>query len=289
MTSQSVAPVIATGADPISARRSRQGLLVFAGFLIPLSLFGYWFYISFPDLPLTLPSLPLALSPGLACVLTRLVRREGFADVSFTLHGRRMGRAFLIAFGLPLVVGTLAYGAAFLLGLARFAPPDFPAAVQPPVAQFAVNLLFSATAGLLIVFPSTAGEELGWRGYLLPRLVDARVPRPALLTALIWGAWHLPVVFGGVYAVGASPLISAVLLMISATLVGLIIGWLRLSTGSVWPCILAHAAWNALINGGFTPAAQEAAARLWTGETGILVALVLIPIPLLLQRVLRAD
>jgi membrane protease YdiL (CAAX protease family) len=195
-----------------------------------------------------------------------------------------MGAAFLLALGLPLVVGTLAYGAAFLFNLAQFEPPPFPTEVSPAIAQFGVNLVFAVTVGLLILLPTAAGEEIGWRGYLLPRLIDARAPQPVLLTSLIWGAWHLPVVFAGVYAAGASPLLSAVMLMLATALFGSIIGWVRIETGSIWPVILAHALWNAIINGAFTPAAQEATARLWTGETGILVVLVLAPVTILVRR-----
>jgi len=256
-------------------RYARQSLLIFAGFLIPFSLFGYWFYVSFPDAPLILPSLPLALAPGLAAVITRLVRREGFANVSFRLHGPRMSTAYLLAFGLPLVVGAVAYGFAYLTGLAKFDPPAFPFAVSPPLAQFGLNLIFS-TIFLIILLPSTGGEEIGWRGYLLPRLIDARIPQPVILSSLIWGAWHLPVVFAGVYAAGPSRWISAAGLMVATLAFGSIISWTRLQTGSVWPCIISHAAWNALINGGFTPAAQNAAENMWVGETGILVAVTLV-------------
>ena len=45
---------------------------------------------------------------------------------------------------------------------------------------------------------------MGWRGYLLPRMIEARIPQPILLSSLIWGAWHLPILFAGVYAVGPS-------------------------------------------------------------------------------------
>lgn len=42
------------------------------------------------------------------------------------------------------------------------------------------------------------GEEFGWRGYLLPRLMHRMTPRKAvLLHALIWWAWHLPLIIGG--------------------------------------------------------------------------------------------
>lgn len=275
--------------EPIQVRRARQGLIVFACFLIPLSLFGYWFNVNFRDAPLFLPSLPLALSPGLASVITRLLRGEGFADVSFRRRGPRMKQALLLALGLPLVVGTAAYGVAYLLGLIEFNPPPFPAAVSPPLAQFAVNLAFVLTVGILLLLPSTGGEEIGWRGYLLPRLIEARLPQPILLSALIWGAWHLPVVFAGVYLPGTSLLPAVVLLMLATLAFGTLLAWMRLATGSIWPCILAHAAWNSVINGAFTPATTETGARLWTGETGVLVVLALVLATLLLRRSWQPD
>ncbi len=283
-TSNSTPYFDATPARHLQIHQARGGLLVFTLLMVPLSLFGYWFYITFPDAPLTLPSLPLMLAPALASIITRLLRHEGFADVSFRLRGRRMGGAFLLALGLPLITGALAYGAAYLFNLAQFAPPPFPVGVSPAIAQFGLNLVFAATVGILLLLPTAAGEEIGWRGYLLPRLVDARLPQPVLLTALIWGAWHLPVVFAGVYAAGPSLLFSGVMLMLATGMVGSIFGWMRLETGSIWPCILAHAAWNAIINGAFTPSAHEVTARLWTGETGILVVLVLVPVTLLVRR-----
>src|SRR6266498_670023 len=83
--------------DEMQVRRARQGLLVFAGFLIPLSLFGYWFLIK-TALPLNFSIWPLMFAPGLASIITRLVRREDFADVSFRLRGKGMGSTYLLAF-----------------------------------------------------------------------------------------------------------------------------------------------------------------------------------------------
>jgi membrane protease YdiL (CAAX protease family) len=72
--------------------------------------------------------------------------------------------------------------------------------------------------------------------------------------------------------------------MVAALGFGVILAWLRLSTGSIWPCIFAHAAWNSLINGGFTFATQKATENMWIGETGILVAVTLVIAALLLRR-----
>src|SRR6185295_14031281 len=102
-------PHVETTADPTQVRRARQSLLIFAVFLIPLSLLGYWVNVKLGDSLPILPSLPLVLAPGLASVFTRLLRHEGFADVSFKWRGPRMGSALRLAFGLPLVVGAVTY------------------------------------------------------------------------------------------------------------------------------------------------------------------------------------
>jgi membrane protease YdiL (CAAX protease family) len=165
MTTISANPNVQNSSDKLAqVRRARQGLLVFAAFLIPLSMFGYWFNIKYPELPLTLP--------------------------------------------IPVAVGS-------------------------SFAQFALIMFFAATVAILLVLPTTAGEEIGWRGYLLPRMIEARIPQPIVLSSLIWGAWHLPVLVAGVFAMSSSHLTSAIGLMVTALALGSILARLRLTTGSV--------------------------------------------------------
>ena len=111
---------------------------------------------------------------------------------------------------------------------------------------------------------------------MLTRLIDAGVPRPILTSGLIWGLWHVPLILGGVYLAGPPPVLSAVLFMVVATAFSFVFARLRLETGSVWPAIALHAAWNAIIQVAFDPASTGAGATLWVGESGILVALTMI-------------
>ncbi len=61
-------------------------------------------------------------APAAASVVARLVLREGFADVSFRFGGRRTWKAILLAVVFPIVIGLVAYGVAWVTGLARFGP-----------------------------------------------------------------------------------------------------------------------------------------------------------------------
>jgi membrane protease YdiL (CAAX protease family) len=145
-----------------------------------------------------------------------------------------------------------------------------------PGVVFVINLAVAATVGTANCAGTAAGEEIGWRGYMLTRLVDAGLPKPILTSGLIWGLWHVPLVLGGAFLVGSPPFLTALLLVIMATAFSFVFARLRLETGSVWPAITLHSAWNAIIQTAFDPASHGAQPELWIGESGILTALTMI-------------
>jgi membrane protease YdiL (CAAX protease family) len=89
------------------------------------------------------------------------------------------------------------------------------------------------------------GEEFGWRGYLQIRLLADRPLAAAVVTGLIWGAWHYPIILAG-YERYESPPLGLLIFPVLTVLLSIIFGWLRLRTGSVWSASLAHASTNAV-------------------------------------------
>ncbi|OZB85610.1 CPBP family intramembrane glutamic endopeptidase [Microbacterium sp. 13-71-7] len=105
-------------------------------------------------------------------------------------------------------------------------------AMSIPVAATTVNAL------------AAFGEELGWRGFLVPALRRYGTWASLLISGVIWGLWHAPIILLG-YDFGRTDL-SGVLLMIGGCVVwGVLLGWLRLRSGSMWPAVFAHGALNA--------------------------------------------
>ena len=100
------------------------------------------------------------------------VQREGFADVLFR-GGRRLLRWTIVALLFPQVVGFVAFGAGWLTGLVLFVPPS---------GGFWIALLVASTIGTAVSAVWAAGEEIGWRGYMLIRLIDAGLPHPVLIS-----------------------------------------------------------------------------------------------------------
>jgi membrane protease YdiL (CAAX protease family) len=258
---------------PDLRRAARRGLALYFALIIVLS--GTIETILIQNREMSPLFLPLMWSPAVASVIARLILKEGFSDVSFRFGGLRTLPWYALGLGVPLAVGILAYGGAWLTRLVGF---------EGSAGGFVMGLLASATYLTVMGCLSTAGEEIGWRGYMLTRLIDAGVPRPVLASGLIWGVWHLPVILAGIYAAGPYPALSAVLFMGSVTSFGYILARMRLETGSIWPVIFAHSAWNSIILGPFDGSTKGAGAALWTGESGILTVIVLVVVSVIVSR-----
>jgi membrane protease YdiL (CAAX protease family) len=266
--------------------RARRGLAIYFAFLVPLSAVF--------EMLMILDNLSwfwaLMWTPAAASVVARLVLREGFADVSFRIGGRRGWKAIVLALIFPIIVGLISYGIAWATGLVQFSPKPIELAAQfvgnnaSPVVVFLINLVVAATVVTIFSVRTAAGEEIGWRGYMLTRLIDAGVPRPVLTSGIIWGVWHVPLILGGVYLAGPSPALSALLWMVTATAFSVVFARLRLETGSVWPAIALHASWNSIIQVAFDPASTGAGAAVWVGESGILVTLTMIAAAVVFAR-----
>lgn len=270
--------------------RARRGLAIFFGALVAGSALLEWLILH-RGAPV-LQQLPLVFAlmwmPALASLVARVALRDGVRDISFRLGGTPGLRGIIIGVAVPLAVGAVAYGGARAAGLVNFAPPveigRLSLSGVSPFVRFCV--LLALAVGPLTVFSmlSAAGEEIGWRGYMLTRLVDAGVPYPLVASGVIWALWHFPLILSGQYAAGPHPLLSAWLFLVDVIGIALAIGVLRLDTGSVWPAIVLHGAWNAIIQGPFDRSFTGPGAALWVGESGVLVAIASLAVGIVLVR-----
>src|ERR687894_3153916 len=152
----------------------------------PLVVFFVLAYaLTWPLVPLVSVSplwgFPALFGPALAAVIVAALTdgRAGLGDLLGRMVRWRVGaRWYAVALGLPMVLALTTAGLHLLLG-----------------AQTSVN--FGGLSVLsFVVFVLIVGEELGWRGYALPRLLAERSALAAsLILGTLWGAWHLPTFF----------------------------------------------------------------------------------------------
>ena len=208
-------------------------LFVVLLFVVPWS----WSYFARPlfvsgDLTSFLAGLlPAVWAPTLIAALLLLwtggtteVRREFKTRLSYRSGS---GRWLALAGLAPVVVTAVA------LGSARAAGDD-----APFIPSSAILLMLG-----LQVITGAAGEELGWRGYLLPRL-GARIgaPSAALVMSTLWALWHIPAFFTPGMPHQSIPMLS---FLFTIAGIGLFIALVFNESGaSVLPAMLAHLSLN---------------------------------------------
>jgi membrane protease YdiL (CAAX protease family) len=87
--------------------------------------------------------------------------------------------------------------------------------------------------------PGPLGEELGWRGFALPRMIeDRKWVLAGILLGIVWGLWHLPA-----FLIGGLPQSDASLpvFMVSDVAGSVLMAWIFVGTrGSVLAAVIVH-------------------------------------------------
>jgi len=219
-------------------------------------------------------SLLYMLTPTIAVLLMMLVvtrdgyRKAGWQSLGLHKSGRKGWAFALIVPAIPL---ALSFAVVWLAGMSAIQPgEDFAGFPWPYVPLLLVILYVKA------VLIESMGEELGWRGYLLPLLAQSMKPKAAmLLGGFIHGIWHFPLIIRtDLYHADEVLWLILPLTVLSTVFLAPAIGQLRLKTGSVWPASMMHTTHNLvwLVLANITVDKSEAA-KYVSGDMSIVVLL----------------
>jgi uncharacterized protein len=156
----------------------------------------------------------------------------------------------------------------------------------PFAGRIAAYFIALGTLGMVGSCITALGEELGWRGFLVPQLAKVTsFPKVALISGSIWALWHTPVIIGADYH-GAGPVWYSVgCFAVLVVGISFLFAWMRMKSGSVWTGVLLHASHNLFIQSFFDPQTKHGHfADLWTTEFGAGLALAAIVVAIICYR-----
>jgi uncharacterized protein len=200
--------------------------------------------------------------PAVAAFLT-----ASFFKISFLSFGFKPSKIFgnVLAFFLPLIYFFIGYKALWIFKISPFHFPHFGSPAQ---------LLY----GFLITFLLALGEEIGWRGLLVPQLnKQYSLKITALLSGFLWAFWHIPLIILTDYGSTAPVWFSIPVFIINITCLGVIAAYLRIKTKSLWPPVLLHASHNFFLFGFLNQMVSDTyPLQFFTGECGIAITVPLL-------------
>lgn len=219
------------------------------GVMIPYLLCGGKYNSKAMELILTYSM----LCPAISVIITRKITNEGYdmtgpksMKLGIDLRNKKW-IFYILAFILPMLyfdLGELIYYAIFPKAL------DFSQLNNLGIPKELLFLLpLSVIASTFIFSFGALGEEIGWRGYLYPKLEELfGTTKAVIIGGIIWGVWHFPATYAG-HNFGhdyiGEPWTGFAVFTIFTTVVGAVLYYFTKRTDSVWVAAFMHAANNA--------------------------------------------
>jgi membrane protease YdiL (CAAX protease family) len=278
-------PWTSTPAGAVADQRERARVAVFLLLTFALSSIFYYLIISARTLGAAggLYVIALMWCPGLAALATTLAYEGNLRGLGWGWGGTRYQ---LSSIAIPVLYSVAAYVVAWLTGLGGFYEPEFAREAASILAELGLPGLSAGTAITLAVLVTLAvgmpvnclaalGEEIGWRGFLVPSLARRMTfSKTALLSGAIWAAWHYPLLLFADYNAATPAWYGLTCFTVMVLGLSFLYAWMRLRSGSLWTGMFLHASHNLVVQQILDPlTADTGVTRYVIGEFGIALAL----------------
>lgn len=202
----------------------------------------------------------MQFAPLVAAFITKLafqrnLRGLGWKWGKIRYQAAAWGLAFLISLVSFVLVWILGFGGfyneAFILEAQTGLAKSFGMTISSPWLVMLAVLALNGTLGLFVAFGGI-GEELGWRGFLVPELVKHYTfTQTCLFSGVIWSVYHWPLIYFHLAPrLDVSPWPLLAFSFFAGVALSTIMAWFRLKSGSVWPAVIFHMTLN-INNQGF--------------------------------------
>jgi membrane protease YdiL (CAAX protease family) len=148
----------------------------------------------------------------------------------------------------------------------------------PPWISVVLGIFLLGTFGMVRSVSAALGEEIGWRGFLVPELAKTTsFTATSLISGIVWSLWHYPILIYADYNAGTPTWYGLTCFTVMVISISFIFAWMRLKSGSVWTAAILHASHNLYIQGVFTPITRDTGKTKWfVDEFGCVLPLVAI-------------
>ncbi len=189
-----------------------------------------------------LPTFGLMWCPAVAAVVVRLATQGNLRGTGWI---PRPMRWLSIGYLVPAALGLIVYGLVWLTGLGGFDADGLNPGAHKPLLP---AVLLIATAGMIISTMSALGEEIGWRGFLVPELARiSSFTTTGATSGAAWAVYHYPLILFANYTSGTPAWFALPVFTGMVVASAFVYAWVRLKSGSVWPSVILHASHNLFI------------------------------------------
>ncbi|TQV76566.1 CPBP family intramembrane metalloprotease [Aliikangiella marina] len=218
------------------------------------------------------------LCPGLGAITTKLLFKDSLKTFAF---GFNKLKYLAVGYLLPLAYILPIYFSVWIF-FDNFPNSEYLSQLTsavPGLTEGSAILLIvgtSATIGVLgTAVTGALGEELGWRGFLVPKLLAFNsFHKTSLLVGVIWAFWHLPIILYTPYFTGDNIYFGIACHSILVISLSYLLTWLYLKSQSIWPVCLFHASHNVFMQQVLSPLTTNTTdSSFITGDFGIGIAL----------------
>jgi len=223
----------------------------------------------------------LMWAPALSAFATCRIMKRNIADLGWSWKNPRY---MLWAYLVPLIYSLIAYLILWVAGWGGFYNTDmvkqigtsFGWAGLPDGVVMALYFIFTGLIGMVGSTAHGLGEEIGWRGFLVPEVYKiSNYTKTSLFVGFVWALWHVPILVFADYNSGTPAWFGFSCFGVMVISISFIFTWFRLKSGNLWTAAILHASHNLFIQSVFTPlTVYNSKTKYYIDEFGVVLAVV---------------
>jgi membrane protease YdiL (CAAX protease family) len=219
--------------------------------------------------------------PGISALLTMRILKKDTSELGW-IWGKSKYQVW--SYFIPIIYTLITYSIIWFAGWGGFYTQEFVnelttsfgLGTQSDGFLIGIYVILFGIFGTIRSAANALGEEIGWRGFLVPTLYkNLGYTKTSLVSGAIWAAWHMPVLLFADYNSGTPSWYAMSCFTVTIISISFVFTWMRIKSGSLWTAVILHATHNLFIQRIFTPLTYDTGStRYFTDEFGMVLPII---------------